>query len=116
MYFSTAPLGMWDPSSPTRDQTCTYEVEAWSLNHWTKVSKYSGSMVTVGILGPRVARRAWREKRTEMMALGCSGSPLLRGDRMLESEKGARFQTFTSSEGIQRSRSHWRPDRHNSSF
>ena len=73
-------------------------------------------MVTTGILGPESGQKTWGERRTEMMALGCFGSPLLRGDRMLESEKGARFQTFTSSQGSQRSRSHWRPDRYNFSF
>ena len=28
------PQGMWDPSSPTRDQTRDPAVEALSLNHW----------------------------------------------------------------------------------
>ena len=27
--------GMWDPSSPTRDQTCTSWIGRWSLKHWT---------------------------------------------------------------------------------
>ena len=26
---------MWDLSFPNRDQTCTHEVEAQCLNHWT---------------------------------------------------------------------------------
>ena len=30
-FFSAAPFGMWDPSSPTRDQT----LEVQSLNYWT---------------------------------------------------------------------------------
>ena len=31
IFSSAAPLGMWDPSSPTRNQT----LEVQSLNHWT---------------------------------------------------------------------------------
>lgn len=27
-------LGMWDPTSLTRNGTCTPALEAWSLNHW----------------------------------------------------------------------------------
>ena len=29
------PWGMWDLSSPPRDQTHTPCIEKWSLNHWT---------------------------------------------------------------------------------
>ena len=29
------PWGMWDPSSPTRDWTCTPCIGRWSLNHGT---------------------------------------------------------------------------------
>ena len=29
------PRGMWDLSSPTRDQTCTPFIGKWNLNHWT---------------------------------------------------------------------------------
>ena len=29
------PWGMWDLSSPTRDQTGTLCIRRWSLNHWT---------------------------------------------------------------------------------
>ena len=29
------PWGMWDPSSPTRDWTCTPCIARQSLNHWT---------------------------------------------------------------------------------
>ena len=29
------PLGMWDLSSPSRDQTHTLCIGRWSLNHWT---------------------------------------------------------------------------------
>ena len=29
------PRGMWDLSSPTRDQTCTPCIGRQSLNHWT---------------------------------------------------------------------------------
>ena len=35
------------------------------------------------------------------MALECFESPVLGRDGMLEPEKGGRFQTFTSSEGIE---------------
>ena len=33
--FSAPPHGMWDLSSPTRDQPVPPAVEAQSLNHWT---------------------------------------------------------------------------------
>ena len=29
------PRGTWDPSSPTRDQTCTPHAGRRSPNHWT---------------------------------------------------------------------------------
>ena len=34
-FFWTAPRGMWDPSSLTRDQTHSPCTGRWNLNHWT---------------------------------------------------------------------------------
>ena len=31
----TIPCGLWDLSSPTRDQTCVPCIGRWILNHWT---------------------------------------------------------------------------------
>ena len=35
MFWFFWPLGMWDLSSPTRDQTQALRIEKWGLNHWT---------------------------------------------------------------------------------
>ena len=35
MFWFFDPQGIWDLSSPTRDQTHTLCVGSWSPNHWT---------------------------------------------------------------------------------
>ena len=35
IYLSTAPLNLWDLSSPTRDWTLALAMKPWSTNHWT---------------------------------------------------------------------------------
>ena len=49
----SCPHGMWDPSSPTRGQTCVPCIGRWSLNHWsTRGITVLGILISVFLFDP----------------------------------------------------------------